>query len=316
MHYLFETADMLNTPIECFYYNPTKQAFPIKLHWHYFMEIIYILEGAAEMRTDGKNHLLGEGDMILFHPKAVHGIYAADGNPLRYAVMKFDINRLSITSSYTPKLRSIFRSAEKRGMGVVFPAAFTENERIEQLFTDCISEMQLGGYGSDIIVRTRIYELLIKLLRRWQSQGFAVDSEVFAEDTRYDIYNITEFIDEALCDSVSVNEIARRCSMSYSYFAKMFLAVYGCSCKTYIEQQRLYRVEELLLYTDFDLSYIAQETGYSDCSHMIKSFKRSKGITPKQYRIKNGCGVNTGKGDTLTLHRPRQKTMSALPLNR
>ncbi len=288
MHYLFESADMLNAPIECFYYDPSNQAFPVKLHWHYFMEIIYILEGSAEIRTDGKNYLIGRGDMVLFHPKAVHGIYSADDSRLRYAVMKFDINRLSITSSYTPKLRSIFRSAEKRGMDTVFPAEFTQAEQIERIFTDCISEMAQGGYGSDIIVRTRIYELLIRLLRRWQRQGFAVDSEVFAEDTRYDIYNITEFIDEAFCDGISVNEIAGRCSMSYSYFAKMFHAVYGCSCKEYIEQQRLYRVEELLLYTDFDLSYIAQETGYSDCSHMIKSFKRSKGITPKQYRIKNG----------------------------
>ncbi len=288
MHYLFESADILNTPFECFYYDPSSQVFPVKLHWHYFMEIIYILEGTAEMRTNGKNYLLGEGEMILFHPESVHGIYAADGNPLRYAVMKFDINRLSVTSSYTPKLRSIFRSAEKRGMDVVFNAEFTEKARIEELFTDCIEEVQHGGYGSDIIVRTRIYELLIRMLRYWQEQGFAVDGEVFAEDSRYDIYNITEYIDEALNTRISVSEIASRCNMSYSYFAKMFLSIYGCSCKEYIERQRLYRVEELLIYTDFDLSYIAQETGYSDCSHMIKSFKKNKGATPKQYRKTSG----------------------------
>ncbi len=287
MHYLFEAADMLNAPIECFYYDPANQPFPIKLHWHYFMEIIYIQEGSAEIRTNGKSYILGEGDMILFHPKAVHGIYAADGNPLRYAVMKFDINRLSITSSYTPKLRSIFRSAEKRGMEVMLPAEFTKKACIGQLFTDCISEAEQRCYGSDIMIRTHIYELLIRILRHWQTNGFAVDSEVFAEDTRYDIYNITEFIDETLIDSIPVNEIAQRCGMSYSYFAKKFLAVYGCSCKEYIERLRLYRVEELLLYTDLDLSYISQETGYSDCSHMIKSFKRNKGITPKQFRLQH-----------------------------
>lgn len=287
MHYLFESADILDTPIECFYYDPANQVFPVKLHWHYFMEIIYILEGTAEMRTENKSYIISEGDLIVFHPKTVHGIYAADGNPLRYAVMKFDINRLSLTTAYTPKMRSIFRSAEKRGMDVVFTADFTEKEHIAGLFTDSINEMQQGDYGSAIIIHTHIYELLIKLLRHWQSKGFLVDSEVFAEDTRYDIYNITEYIDEALCDNISVNEIASRCGMSYSYFAKKFLSIYGCSCKEYIERQRLFRVEELLLYTDFELSYIAQETGYSDCSHMIKSFKNSKGITPKQFRLKS-----------------------------
>ncbi len=285
MHYLFESADILNSPIECFEYEPAVQPFPVRMHWHYFMEIIYITEGTAEMRSEDRTYLLSEGDMIVFHPKSVHGIFAADGNPLRYSVMKFDINRLTITSSYTPKLRSIFRSAEKRGMGIVFPSEFTSEYGIGRLFSTCISEMEESGYGSDIIVRTRIYELLILMLRYWQKAGFAVDSEVFAEDTKYDIYNITELIDMTLSEGISVNEIAARCSMSYSYFAKSFRDIYGRSCKEYIEQMRLYRVEELLLYTDFDLSYISQETGYSDCSHMIKSFKRSKGITPKQFRM-------------------------------
>ncbi len=287
MNYPFEAADMLNTPIECFYYDPENQPFPVTPHWHYFMEIIYIQEGAADIRSADKSYLLCGGDMILFHPRSVHGIYKADDKPLRYAVMKFDINCLSVTSYYIPKLRSIFRSAERRGMDVVFTAEFTESENIGLLFTDCINEYRQCGYGSDIIIRTHIYELLIKMIRHWQSMGFSVDSEVFAEDEQCDILNITELIDSGLSDRITVNEIAKRCKMSYSYFAKRFIEIYGCSCKEYIEQQRLHRVEELLLYTDFDLNYIAQETGYSDCSHMIKSFRKSKGTTPKQFRIQN-----------------------------
>lgn len=289
MHYLFESDDKLNTPVECFYYDALSQTFPVKMHWHYFMEIIFILEGNAEIRADDRVYHISAGDMILFHPKSVHGIYAADDAPLRYAVMKFDINRLNVTSVYTPKLRSIFRSAEKRGMDIVFPKEFTDAENIGQLFVGCISEMQQSCYGSDIIVQTRIYELLIKILRRWLGQGFLIDREVFAEDTHYDIYNITEYIDEALSGGISVAEIAQRCGMSYSYFAKKFHGVYGMSCKEYIEQMRLYRVEELLLYTDFDLNYISQETGFSDCSHMIKSFKKARGMTPKQFRMRRAA---------------------------
>lgn len=287
MHYLFEAADILNTPIECFYYDPLRQPFPIKMHWHYFMEIIYILEGTAEIRSDDKTYLLSKGDMIIFHPETVHGIFSNDHSKLKYAGMKFDINTLNMTSSYTPKLRSIFKSAKKRGMNTVFRTDCINSNEIKQLFTTCIEEMQQGRYGSDIIVRARIYELLTRLLRHWQTQGFSVDNEVFSEDSHYDIYNITEYIDQTLSDGITVSDIANRCGMSYSYFAKRFLAIYGKSCKEYIEQMRIYRVEDLLVYTEFDMSYIAQETGYSDCSHMIKSFKKSKGLTPKQFRLQN-----------------------------
>lgn len=284
MHYLFETSEELHAPIECFLYNASTMPFPVKPHWHYFMEIIYILEGCAEMTTDDSKYLLGTGDMIVFHPKALHGIYAADGNPLRYAVLKFDINRLTITSDYAPKLRSLFRSAERQGMDIVFGSDFTESADVERIFSQCIEETASSLYGFDILIRTRIYELLIKMIRRWQENGFTVDGETFAEDTRRDIYNITEYIDSHISEGIQVQEIAERCGMSYSYFAKKFLAVYGRSCKEYIEKMRLVKVEEFLRFTDFDLNYIAQETGFSDCSHMIKSFKKLYGITPKQFR--------------------------------
>ena len=111
-----------------------------------------------------------------------------------------------------------------------------------------------------------------------------MDSEAFAEDSRYDIYNITEYIDSSMALNPKVSEIAEKCGMSYSYFAKKFLAVYGKTCKEYIEDMRIYKAEEFLIFTDFDLTYISQETGFSDCSHMIKSFKKHHGTTPKQFR--------------------------------
>ena len=60
--------------------------------------------------------------------------------------------------------------------------------------------------------------------------------------------------------------------MSYSYFAKKFLAVYGKTCKGYIEEMRIIKAEEFLIFTDFDLERISRETGFSDPPHLIKSF--------------------------------------------
>ena len=74
------------------------------------------------------------------------------------------------------------------------------------------------------------------------------------------------------------------CNMSYSYFAKNFKQYYGRSCKEYIEFIRVSKAADLLLFTDFDLSYISQETGFSDSSHLIKIFRKWKGVTPKQFK--------------------------------
>lgn len=48
----------------------------------------------------------------------------------------------------------------------------------------------------------------------------------------------------------------------------------------------LNKAQDLLFHTDYDLNYIAQETGFFDCSHFIRTYKKWKGITLKQERLR------------------------------
>lgn len=287
MNYMMEENNCLNLPIECFEYNVHKNVFPVRPHWHYFMEMIYVTEGEILVYAGEKSYLLKKGELIIFMPKTIHSIYLTDGESPFYDVIKFDINCLNISSDYSPKLRSIFASAEKKGMEICFDCETAKKFMACESFRLCINEMQSQSYGFDMVIRAEIYKILISILREWQVRGFRVDSGVFSEDTRFDIYNITEYIDRNLTRGLKVSDVAEKCGMSYSYFAKKFSQVYGKSCKEYIEQMRIFKVEEYLMFTDFELSYIAQETGYSDCSHMIKKFAGSKGITPGQFRIRH-----------------------------
>ncbi len=125
--------------------------------------------------------------------------------------------------------------------------------------------------------------------RIWISKGVAVDEKILcasAPDNPFD--NITEYIDRHYNEQLQVKELAKMCNMSYSNFARSFRQLYNQSCKEYIEFIRLNRVADLLIFTDLDLNYISQETGFSDCSHLIRSFKQWKGMTPKVWRREYG----------------------------
>ena len=44
----FECLDKLNKPYEAFLFDAqTSEMFPILPHWHYFVEILYMVEGKA-----------------------------------------------------------------------------------------------------------------------------------------------------------------------------------------------------------------------------------------------------------------------------
>ena len=285
MQYLFEYHDTLDSPYEVFLYDTNNMSFPIRPHWHYFMEIIYMMEGTGMIECDSQTYILEKGDMIVFHPEAVHAIYTATNLPLKYAVMKFDVNKLYTENSYAPKLRVILESANKSlEANIFFKEEQLRDLPVKDIFEECCKELQNQNYGYDIVVHNKICYLLVQLIRIWREQGFNTDMTAARLVEKNSIHNITAFIDAHAGEAIRVEDLADMCNMSYSYFAKNFKQYYGRSCKEYIEFIRVSKAADLLLFTDFDLSYISQETGFSDSSHLIKIFRKWKGVTPKQFK--------------------------------
>ena len=209
---------------------------------------------------------------------------------ISYQVLKFDLNFLHISGNYKSRFSNMFNIAyEQNPENIFFSKKDLKNYQIYELFEQCIEEIKTRQYGYDTLIGSNIAKLLTYMSRIWISKGVAVDEKVLcasAPDNPFD--NITEYIDRHYNEQLQVKELAKMCNMSYSNFARSFRQLYNQSCKEYIEFIRLNRVADLLIFTDLDLNYISQETGFSDCSHLIRSFKQWKGMTPKVWRREYG----------------------------
>lgn len=291
MNALFEYTDRLNAPYECFVMGSSSEGFPVHPHWHYFMEIIYIIEGNAMMTCDEQSFVAEVGDMVIFLPHQIHSIYAVSNEPLNYRVLKFDVSQLTPTAGQVwtslngIHFSALFRAAKNNPQAQLW---FKKQELcdfpVEEIYTKSMTELHRQEYGYGIMVQSYVCQLLTFILRCWRNNGFDTDQSFALLGEEETIYSITEYIDGHIEENVKVEDLAKICNMSYSYFAKSFREIYGQSCKKYIEFVRLCKAENLLLFTNLDLNYISQETGFADCSHFIKAFKGKHGKTPKQYR--------------------------------
>lgn len=286
MNYLYEHTDILNAPIEAFLYDTQTAPFPIASHWHYYVEMIYVMEGTAWVTCNQNTYTIHSDELIFLPPEAVHSIYTTTPIPLRYVVLKFDANRINLSADYLPKVHSVFRSITKeQTLPITFKQEDFSDFSMQEFFTHCVREMEEKRYGYDCYLSSSISLLLLQLFRVWYQCGFASQLESYEKDDDYSIHDILLYIDAHSHEKIVVEDLADMCHMSYSYFAKMFKQLYGQSCKEYIEAIRLRKAENLLLFTNHDLTYISSETGFSDCSHLIRIFKRKYHMTPKQYRL-------------------------------
>lgn len=289
---LYEYSDGLNAPYECVMFDTRLHPFPVRSHWHYFVEILYIVEGKALITCNDSTYVLDAGDLIIFPPQAIHSVNFAEKKPLSYYVMRFDINKLLPSSSSFSttfagiNFSSLFRLADTdENASLLLTKQMLEPYPIDTLFADCLKEMHQQEYGYRILMQSDISTLLTYILRIWRAHGFNTDKAFASPREEASIHSITEYIDAHAHEPLRVEELAERCHMSYSYFAKSFRELYGQSCKKYIEFIRLSKAEDLLLFTNLDLNYISQETGFTDCSHFIKAFRQRHNVTPKQFRL-------------------------------
>lgn len=288
MAQLYEPIDTLNTPFDAFWADSRNENDPPRPHWHYYIELIYVETGTLRAVFDRKNALLYPGDLAVFYPKQIHTL-VPESPVYRYGVIKFDIGRLTLSTVYTPKLRTLFETARNDpGILPIVPAKELPPKQTANAFLTCIGEIEHRNYGYDMIVQSVLSTLLVSVIRVFKDRGLNVSVQQSAPEEA-SIDSVTEYIDAHSSEPLRVEDLAKQCGMSYSYFARTFHRMYGRSCREYIEFVRVCKAEDLLLFTDYDLTYISQETGFSDCSHLIKTFKKWKNETPKQYRLHRNC---------------------------
>lgn len=286
MSSLFEKQDSLNYPIETFVFDTQKMEFPVKPHWHYFAEFIYIYSGSAVITSDNDAYTVSQGELIILYPSSVHSITSADGKPILFAGLKFDPVKFPDSSSYAPSVTAIFRYARQKAMQIHFSKQEADGLGCKGIFEECVRETEQYLYGREIMLKACIYRLIFGIVRKWIASGLDINGCPVGADDFYGIENIAEYIDSRLEENIKVADIAAKCHMSYSGFAAKFKEQYGMSCKEYIERMRIFKAEEYLLFTDQDLTLISHRTGFSDCSHFIRCFKKHRGQTPKQFRLK------------------------------
>ena len=281
---MFEYIDFLDRPYDIYIEN---FEYPVVSHWHYYAEILYMLEGNITVEFDQYRVELKPEELLFIYPKSIHALHNDHpGTIPKYAVLKFDLNELNMSRIQTPWLRNIVLNVQQQPEHHNhFTAEMLKAHPVHDLVMNCVKEIDSGDFGNQVCVSATLNMLLVNLIRIWQEHNVKLSSEtVELTEEAMVIDNIIEYIDNHSNEMLSVADLAAQCSMSYSNFARLFKRMYGRSCKEYIEYIRVMKAHDMLIYTNFTLNYISSETGFYDCSHFIRTYKKIMGMTPNQQR--------------------------------
>ncbi len=99
-------------------------------------------------------------------------------------------------------------------------------------------------------------------------------------------WKIKSFIIQNLNQPLTIERISSAVCLSTSRCSHLFKEQTGLTIRQYIEQERIRAAKAALLYYDMEISGISEYLTFSSPSHFSSVFRKSTGLSPKEWRLK------------------------------
>ena len=142
---------------------------------------------------------------------------------------------------------------------------------------------------SDSVYREENINLFLQLIIRKLGEN---QCEIMSEDNKLKhLEELTALRSEMYSTPdkyKSISEMAEAANLSLSYFQALYRNYYGVSCYDDLLNARIIRAMESLQNTDMSIREISWLCGYESDTCFMRCFKKRTGVTPSEYRHKNG----------------------------
>ncbi|MGB5990198.1 MAG: AraC family transcriptional regulator [Marinifilaceae bacterium] len=152
-----------------------------------------------------------------------------------------------------------------------------------------ISEIILGehhnskNYSTEIIADA--ISMILSLIAR-NICNLYCEKQVQAEACKGKINEILTYVRQEIYnpEKIRIDAISKHSNISKNYISIFFKKHTGESLQHYILNYRMTLAENRIRLSDFTISEIAHQLGFTDESHLIRHFKNKFGINPGEYR--------------------------------
>lgn len=98
------------------------------------------------------------------------------------------------------------------------------------------------------------------------------------------IGEVENYLKSHYFENITLKDLGKKYYVNSAYLGQMFKKQFGESFKDYLNQLRIQKAEEFLIYSDKKIYEIANEIGYKDIDYFINKFISIKGCTPAKFR--------------------------------
>lgn len=251
---------------------------------HDFWELVYADKSSIICCADGKEVLLNEGEILFHKPNELHSLHANGITPPNVFIVSFECKseavkffedrKLKLPNSFVKFIYAIIEESKK-----TFHLPYS-NPRLRKM--QLLATPALGGQQ---LIKNYLEILLVNLMR--EETGKADANAVFlpqAELSGRIAEQVKLFLQEKVYESICIDDICQAVHYNKSYIFKQFKQATGFSIMAYFTKLKIQEAKRLLRERNLSVTQIAEKLAFDTPNYFSKTFKKSTGYTPLQYR--------------------------------
>jgi AraC-like DNA-binding protein len=270
----------LNFPVAYYFVDSKQSPYSMPLHWHKEWELIYIVSGKLSFIINGQNLSANEGDVILMCGGDLH---SASSNACAYQCLNFGLhelvlNVLSVREAFRLFYRNVYipRTHYAADDGEICSIV---REIFSAFGGDCSENFRRMSTLGNV---TRLFAYILE--NKCYSESS--DSTSSAHDKINLLKPVIEYIETHFSEEIKLATLSKIIGMNENYFCRLFYSLTQQTPINYVTHYRIEQASNMLLATSQNVTEIAFRCGFNDAGYFIKTFKKIKGYTPKQFRMR------------------------------
>lgn len=253
-------------------------------HSHSNYEFHYIKEGRGTVTLHGKEYELHSGCFYLTGPGVVHKQYADKNFPMQEYALKCSIcniapNSTALSMKSQGEVAYILSLLNNKADRVI-----KDTNNLNTHFENAFREVYYKQPGYFSAIKNTIFSIILAASRNY-TDGTLPD---YAVPTRnldnHRFETLRSYIHDNIEKSITRQELSSYISLSIRQTDRVVKTRTGISIHSFIMNERINAAKSLLQSTGYNLSEIAEKTGFSSEYHLSSSFKKHAGVTPREYR--------------------------------
>lgn len=224
----------------------------------------------------------GVAKYVRLHTERFNQVYeAADGQEAVELLMAYKPDMLLLDVQMPKKTGiDVMQELKRSGLSpiVIILSGYDEFQYARQA-------LRLGA--KEYLLKPVRGKDILECLNRMADEYFGLENPRKEEGNHHLVQNAEDYIAEHYMEPVSLNEVAEKLGVSRGYVSTLFSQHKKCGFVDYLNGVRVERACTYLEQDYFKIYEIAYKVGFQDEKYFTKVFKKIKGVSPKEYRIKN-----------------------------